>query len=502
MENLCNDLVGMGDKLFVPLGSIASRPMNEHAVFVKRQLDQGIFVSGVALLVFDNADDYAIVRDFVPTGRNCRVVFSARDRLSYAGHRVLPLEPFAAPESMELLCAIIARPIDGDEKATAEALCEEVGHLPLAVEQLALFVKQSGASLASVVQGVVQSAALAGPLEHITVAAYERRASVVGALQLVQRHLSVPGRRVLQRLALLAPERVPRALLGPHPDASTAELSPRAMVSYPAPGLVRAHRLVLPVALGEMSDGDRLRVTGEVLVALAKHLDGFNIQKASTWGPMWAILPHAEAFAELKAVSSSWDSAFIAKMWMWVMKLVFWYSDTSLRDFATASRWAERATSDASALVPADPFVFLSRSIDVGWVLRLLDKTSEALSTCLPLLPQVAARLADAAGDCADGPDNAMSVASNLAMTLQQLGKSQEAVILLEQLLPILDARRGAEGIDTLKAQGEKALVLGQLGHVGRALNLLEDVLRVAEAQEMQHMFPYSHELADLREAQ
>lgn len=143
VENLCVDLEGLGQTLRMPLGMVANRPMSERAAFVKQHFTRGAFVCGVALLVYDNADDFTPVRDFVSTGKDCRVVFSARDRLTYGGHCVVPLDPLVPQESMELFSAIIARPIEGEQTVAANALCEAVGHLPLAVVQLAFSPKRA-----------------------------------------------------------------------------------------------------------------------------------------------------------------------------------------------------------------------------------------------------------------------------------------------------------------------------------------------------------------------
>lgn len=485
VDNLCDDLVGLGEKLRMPLGMVADRSMTQRAAFVKQQLDRGAYVSGVALLVFDNADDYAAVRDFVPTGRDCRVVFTARDRLTYGGHRVLPLEPLAAQESMELLSAIIARRIEGDETAAANALCAEVGHLPLAVEQLALYAKESGASLASVLLDVRQSAASAGPLDNITLATYERRASVVGALQLVQRQLSQPGRRLLQRLALLAPERVPRELLGPDADATTPELSSLAMVSYPAVGLVSAHRLVLRVALDGMSDtnGDLLRATGDVVAALAQQLVGFDPDDAGTWGSMRAILPHAAAFVNLKADTSVWMDEIMAKQWLGVLKMLYAYNVDCIRDYVAAHRWANQRMKDGKALFYGVLPLYLGRNVDLAWVLALRGLSIKAQVICGRVQACVEKHLVEQEDPlAADDHDNVIKVAMRLAKTLRVVQLPKEALRLLKTLHPVAVERYGEESTVELVVRAELALLLQQMGKVDQAVPMLEDVLRVAEA--------------------
>lgn len=504
VANLWDDLVGLGQLLRISIPAFEQQSMQKRAAYVKWQLETGVFVRGVALLVFDNADDYAAVRDFVPAGEHCRVVFTARDQETYAGLGVLPLEPFTMQESMLLLRTILSRPIDGEEETSAKELCTEVGHLPLAVEQLAWFAKQSGATLESVLIDVQRSAALAWPLDKFIIAKYERRASVGGALRLVQRQLSEPGRRALQRLALLAPERVPRELLGPDVNAATAALSSRAMIAYPEPGLISTHRLVLSVAQGEMSiaSGDHLRATKEVVSALVEHVVGFKQRAAATWGPMRAILPHAEAFSKLKADTSLWSDAGIAKDWLSILKKLYWYTVYCIRDYAAAFRWAERAKDDASTLFPDDSFLPIACAVDIGWVLAEQRKTPEAVSTCLPLLQPVSARLAQVDDSWTDGPRDVLSVAFNLAVSLRWVGRTQEAVPLIEQLLPISEARRGRESLSTLEVKMEKAEMLVQTGKVDQAANLFEELLRVPETPALRVMLSSSaFSLARLREA-
>lgn len=498
IETLCDDLVELGEMLHMPLGHVAGRPVDERAAFVKRTLGNASFFSGLALFVLDNADDYTVVRDFVPTGRDFRVVFTARDRLTYAGHCVLPLQPFAAHESMELLCAIVARPIEGDEKAIANELCEEVGHLPLAVQLLALYAKESGANLADLLRGVRRSAESAGPLASIIIATYARRESVIGALKLVQGQLSEPSRRVLQRLALLAPERVPRELLGPSAEAATLELSSLAMITYPGPGLVSAHRLVLRVALARVSDSneDLLTATRGVVAELANHVVGFDIDNVATWGPTRAILPHAEALAESGAAVSLWKDDTMAKKWLWVLKVLYWYTEGCIRSYTTAARWAYRGKADAAILFPNSSSKYLGRSVDVAYVLALQGKRDEALLVGIPLLAPVAERVAGPDDHLAENdPDHAKVVAFNLARTLRKLDRRKDALELLIQLKSVTMARYGGAHTLGLSVRAEMAFLLQQEGNVNQAVTLLEEVLRDAEAT----VFPASFSAYQLK---
>lgn len=288
------DLIELAKRLGLPLGAVASLPVYQQAAWVTRRLETGDH--GEVILVLDNAENYTEIQPFIPAAAHCRTVFTARNKLLFSDDCVLPLEPFNPAESLALLRRLMGRVLNDAERGFAEQLCAEVGHLPLAIAQLASYASVSGERLPDVLAGVRERAAATAPLVTC-VAAYARSESVVGALQLVQQqHLDEASLQTLHRLALLQPDRVPRELLGPGTD--THALNALAMVTYPEQGLVSCHRLVLMAARDGMTAAHRLQAALPVLAAMAEFTAEFSVFKRDQWGRMQAVWDHAESLLD------------------------------------------------------------------------------------------------------------------------------------------------------------------------------------------------------------
>lgn len=97
----------------------------EQATAVRAALQQG----GPHLLVLDNVGPDKSWRRWVPHGPACRVLITTRHRLPGVAELRVDVLPHA--DAMQLLCG--ATPYPDEERRAAEALCEEFGHLTLAL---------------------------------------------------------------------------------------------------------------------------------------------------------------------------------------------------------------------------------------------------------------------------------------------------------------------------------------------------------------------------------
>jgi hypothetical protein len=94
------------------------------------------------LLVFDNAGSREAVRDYVPQGRGA-VIITSREPVWSGVATPFGLEVLVAEEAVAFLCK---RTGDTDAAAAA-ALAEALGRLPLALEQAAAYIEDTGGSL-------------------------------------------------------------------------------------------------------------------------------------------------------------------------------------------------------------------------------------------------------------------------------------------------------------------------------------------------------------------
>lgn len=334
--------------------------------------------------MFDNAGSYDDLRHLIPSPP-CRSVVTARNRLTYPDDSVLPLEPFTPADSLALLRKLVGRPIDEADAAVAAELCAEVGEVPLAVAHVSLYAKDSGLGLGQVLRHVRQVAASVGPLVH-RVGAYARPESVVGALQLVQRQqLDRPSRRTLSLLALLAPDRVPRELLGDGP--AIEQLRGLAMVN-PGKELVSLHRLVQMVALAKMSVEERLSATRELVEALIEYTRSFSREDRATWDRMKAAAPHPEALAaKWREGVPGVVEATLARAWLVLSDRLFNYYLWSTSDFLAAAGWAQRQSEAAVALAYVHPTGILLTARRTAEALSFQGKNAAAEAVLHTMIP-------------------------------------------------------------------------------------------------------------------
>ncbi|WP_063826594.1 FxSxx-COOH system tetratricopeptide repeat protein [Parafrankia discariae] len=92
------------------------------------------------LLVFDNADEPRTVRDFFPTGGKGRILITSRNAQWAGAAHALEVDVFKRGESVELLRRRMISVGDGD----ADRLADALGDLPLAIEQAATWLAETG----------------------------------------------------------------------------------------------------------------------------------------------------------------------------------------------------------------------------------------------------------------------------------------------------------------------------------------------------------------------
>jgi len=95
------------------------------------------------LVVLDNATDYATVRDYLPAGESGHVLITSR----YATWGRLGASENLPVLSTEEAVAFLLRRTGQQDEAAAAKLAEELGYLPLALEQAGAYMEETGRSL-------------------------------------------------------------------------------------------------------------------------------------------------------------------------------------------------------------------------------------------------------------------------------------------------------------------------------------------------------------------
>jgi DNA-binding SARP family transcriptional activator len=213
------------------------------------------------VLVFDNADEPALLEPFLPAARHGDVVITSRNPAWRRLARPVTVAPLRRTESIRY---VVSR--TGDAAAEAGTLAEQLGDLPLALEQACAYIEQTGMSVTDYVELFRErrdTLLLRDPLDsRPTVAttwglAFDR---------LYQRSPRAAG--LLETMAFLAPDAIAVATLrrlGPDVFAdeldlhdALAELLRLSLVDRDA-GIVRVHRLVQDVVRARMPVGVRRR---------------------------------------------------------------------------------------------------------------------------------------------------------------------------------------------------------------------------------------------------
>jgi tetratricopeptide (TPR) repeat protein len=292
-------------ELAVRLGAPAELPQPQQLTYAREALAE----RDRWLLVFDNATDPTALEPLLPAAGNGHVLITSR---SSAWHGL------ADPILVDLLpldaAAELLRERTGDpDQQAAEALAEDLGRLPLAVEQAAAYAAQQHLTLARYLavfrERRDELLARGQPL------AYEGTVDAAFTLALDQLHQTDPAAvQLLQLCALLAPDEIPVGWLldkpdllpSPLADAARDPLRPTevtgalyqaALLTHDVDDTARLHRLVQAVTLHHLPEHERHECVDQAVVLLA------SIFPEEPWEPVvWPVcarlLPHAYAVVD------------------------------------------------------------------------------------------------------------------------------------------------------------------------------------------------------------
>ncbi|GIH66414.1 FxSxx-COOH system tetratricopeptide repeat protein [Microbispora siamensis] len=161
------------------------------------------------LLIFDNAGDPEDLRDFFPGGSSGHVMITSRNQAWSTVAAPLEVDVFSQEESLEHL----GRRVPGLAAEDARRVAEALGNLPLAVEQAAAWLAETGLPAATLLEQLdTEAARVLSSLNQP--ADYPHPVAVTWNLSLTQLQESSPASvRLLQLCAFFAPEPISMQLL-------------------------------------------------------------------------------------------------------------------------------------------------------------------------------------------------------------------------------------------------------------------------------------------------
>jgi tetratricopeptide (TPR) repeat protein len=403
------------------------------------------------LLIFDDIAEPGALSELLPASANGDVLMTSRNPGFGAPDIMVRVSELATPDAVDILL----RRANATDRVSAERLAAELGGLPLAVEQAAMFVASSmGAiSLADYLRllrqrrGDVLDEGLA--LEYVP-----RRRSVEAAFRLALDQLTVEAGGLLNLISCFSPERIPMALLSflSEPGIpqyrvcllSGAGLSDPLVRSRAIADLV-GYSLIQPWQENDETDGRDGRGTIAEYASVSLHrltrdaaLGRLNTADIGDWRSL------ARALIDRMLPDNPQDPAAWPEYDLLISHV--------------------RATTDISAVAADDTYwraaTFLERRGDSRTARLFWEDIEEA------------ARAVHGADD-----PRTLAAAGNLAVSQAGSGSLREAAELEER---VLDSRRrtlGDSHPDTLTAMGNLAIRLAALGHLSAAACLERDVL-------------------------
>ena len=409
------------------------------------------------LLVFDNADDPASLRQHLPGPGPHHVIITSR-RPDWGGlARALELPIWTPTQGAAFLqqrLGAAALP-----QADAEALSQALGGLPLALEQAASYTEATGGSVASY-RRLWQTAAAALLQRHSPSTGYEH--TVGATLSLAFPRLSPAAQQLLRLRAFAAPEPLPERFFTEGAKHLPAELAAAA-----------ADPLAWNDVAGELkryalAQRDAIPTLGRPWLAGGRAPEGTPTELALTLHRL------TQQVVRGQLVDERTDSAALLNL----------LSEACPGDAQHPAQWPRLAVllphavwvNDGVAVPSDEPAAVQLRT-------RLLDRTAGFLHFGQALLPQARALFEQALTVRSrvlgfEHPDTLTSM-NNLAHTLWDLGNLPPARRLEEQALAVRRRVLGDEHPDTLTSMNNLAGTQWAQGDLPGARRLQEQVLTV-----------------------
>jgi Tetratricopeptide repeat len=262
------------------------------------------------LLVFDNVPHAAAVRRFLPPAGDGQVLITSQSSAWPTGQgiEVPVLDAAAAAEFLTIRAAV------PEAEGTAAELAAELGGLPLALEQAAAYIRETGLTVAGYLS--LFRRRRADLLARGEPQGYDKTVATTWAVAFSRLGADAAG--LLRLLACLAPEVVPLNLLfgsavgddGLEGEAAwvverlardpiargdaVKALRQFSLVTPAGDGQVLVHRLVQAVTLAQMTPevAGQWRLAAGRLVEAAVPADTYPL---TTWPTCAILLPHAQA---------------------------------------------------------------------------------------------------------------------------------------------------------------------------------------------------------------
>jgi tetratricopeptide (TPR) repeat protein len=432
------------------------------------------------LLVFDNAPDRQQLAPYLPQGDG-HVLITSRHPVWGGTARPVKVDMFSRVESV----AFLTQRSGTQDEVAAGQLAEELGDLPLALEQVASYLEQTGMPLPEYLELFRRRREELLSLGEPT--AYQGTVDTTWQLAIEQVAIIKPGGKagiaLLRLCAFLAPEAIPLDLLTGHPDLlynklgraardelalqnAVAALYRYSLVDRDQTGL-RVHRLVQTVVRNHLTIRER-EAWAEVVANVLEEAFPTDLHEPGTWLRCAQLIPHVLATAEW--ANSQQAAAVVAGTLHRATEYLGRRGELSAAQAA-----AERALAIREAIYGSDHPEVAGTVSQLGIVMRQLGDLEGA---------RAAQERALAIFEAVAGPDHPQVAITltNLGNVLGQLGDLAGARAALERALALKEAIYGPDHPQVATTRSNLGSVLGQLGDLEGARAAQERAVATREA--------------------
>jgi len=448
---------------------------SETARAVKRWLEHN---SGW-LLIFDNANDQRAIRDYIPLGGAGHIIITSRNPNWGSVAGLLPVKKFDRADSIKFLCKRTGQ----DDRGAADALADELGDLPLALEQAGAYIKATGIRLSDY-QELFRSRRKELWADESPPPDYLSTVATTWSLAMDDvRKESEGAADLLNLCAFLAPAAIPLAMLGegaahiPEPPASPAtdrlamNRAIRALRRYSLIDVsdesLSVHRLVQAVVRDRLGEDEEKRWV-ETAVHLLSAAFPIESEDVRTWYQCSRLLPHAmaaAAHAEERGVTPEETSLILNQTGTYLL---------GRAEFFEAKAHLKRALTLAEKVYGRDHPEVATILNNLGLVLRALDDlhgAKEHFERALAIDEKVYGR---------DHPSVGRDV-NNTGLVLQDLGDLPAAKEYYARALAIDEKVYGRDHSAVAVVVNNLGLVLQDLGDLHGAKEHFERALAIDE---------------------
>ncbi len=432
------------------------------------------------LLIFDNAQDTNEMGDYLPQAGGGHVIITSRNPGWSKIAKLLPAKVFDRTESIDFLCMRTEQ----DDKEAADMLAEELGDLPLALEQAGAYIEETTMSLAAYCE-LFKSRRQELWGEETPPMGYPKAVGATWSLAMDRVGEESPEAAYLLNLcSYLAPDDIPIELLRkgkehlPEPLASAVTnqlIMNRAVRSLSRYSLIESkdeklsvHRLVQAVVRDRLDEDDK-KDWVKIALNLVNEVFPNKSSDVRTWPLCSPLMPHAlvaAAHAEMLEVAPGETYYILNQIGTYL---------SGRADFKEAKGLYKRALLLAEQVYGLDdPKVAINLS-NLGGVLRDLGDLQGAKQNYERAL---------AIGEAVYGPDHPTVIirVNNLGLLLRDMGDLKGAKKNLERALAIHEAAYGPDHPTVAIGVNNLGLVLQDLEDLKGAKINYERALAINEA--------------------